>query len=38
MNPQAFIYDGTYKKGVKVGEWKEWDEDGKLVKVENHDD
>ncbi|NIE96389.1 toxin-antitoxin system YwqK family antitoxin [Acinetobacter sp. C26M] len=38
MNPQVFIYDGTYKKGMKVGEWKEWDEEGKLVKVENHDD
>ncbi|EPG42736.1 MULTISPECIES: toxin-antitoxin system YwqK family antitoxin [Acinetobacter] len=38
MNPQIFIYDGTYKEGIKVGKWKEWDEEGKLVKVESHND
>lgn len=38
MNPQIFIYDGIYKNGIKVGKWKEWDDKGKLVKVESYDD
>jgi antitoxin component YwqK of YwqJK toxin-antitoxin module len=31
-------YEGTYDKGTRVGIWKFYDEDGKMVKEINYDD
>lgn len=36
INPKAFIYDGRYNNGKKVGEWKEWDEEGNLINIEKY--
>ena len=35
-NPNIYIYHGYFKNGKKIGLWREWDENGKIIKNSNY--